>query len=115
MTIREKLFNFFLWWSVIGFSIWLCGTIFSMTVVVPMWSEAPPDSVREFFGETAFNKYIHNFFGPFWMAFRNLPLVIALILGWKSKLHRRYLLIVLITRVIIIIYTFAYIYPINEV
>ncbi len=62
MTTRKKLFTFFLWWSVFGFSIWLGGTIFSMTVVVPMWSEAPPQSVKEFFSQTSFNKYIFNFF-----------------------------------------------------
>lgn len=115
MTLRKKLFIFFLWWAVIGFSIWLGGTVFSMTVVVPMWSESPPQSVKEFFTETSFNKYIFNFFGPPWMAIRNLPVLIALVLGWYSKLHRRYLLITFISLVIGIIYTFTYIYPINEI
>lgn len=115
MTLRKKLFIFFLWWAVIGFSIWLGGTVFSMTVVVPMWSESPPQSVKEFFTETSFNKYIFNFFGPPWMAIRNLPVLITLVLGWYSKLHRRYLLITFISLVIGIIYTFTYIYPINEI
>ncbi|MGZ8549440.1 MAG: DUF1772 domain-containing protein [Chitinophagaceae bacterium] len=115
MTIRKKLFNFFVWWAVLGFSIWLGGTVFSMTVVVPMWSEAPPQSVKEFFSETSFNKYIFNFFGPPWMAIRNLPVLIALVLGWDSKLHRKYLLITFISLIIGIIYTFTYIYPINDI
>ena len=115
MTTRKMLFNFFLWWAVLGFSIWLGGTIFSMTVIVPMWSEAPPQSVKEFFSETSFNKYIFNFFGPPWMAIRNLPVLIALVLGWDSKLHRQYLLITFISLIIGIIYTFTYIYPINDI
>lgn len=115
MKTRQMLFNFFLWWAVIGFSIWLGGTIFSMTVIVPMWSEAPPQSVKEFFSETSFNKYIFNFFGPPWMAIRNLPVLIALVLGWDSKLHRQYLLITFISLIIGIIYTLIYIYPINDI
>jgi uncharacterized membrane protein len=114
MKVRKALFNFFLWWAVIGFSIWLGGTIFSMSVVVPMWSEAPPQSVKEFFGETSFNKYIFNFFGPPWMAIRNLPILIALLLGWYSKPHRWYLIITFTSLIIGIIYTFTYIYPIND-
>ncbi|MBK7428251.1 MAG: DUF1772 domain-containing protein [Saprospiraceae bacterium] len=49
------------------------------------------------------------------MAIRNLPVLIALVLGWYSKLHRQYLLITFISLIIGIIYTFTYIYPINEV
>jgi len=115
MTLRQKLFTFFLWWAVIGFSIWVGGTIFSMTVVVPMWSESPPQSVHDFFGMTSFNKYIFNFFGPPWMAIRNLPVLFALVCGWYSKPHRRYLLVTLISLILGIVYTFTYIYPINDI
>jgi hypothetical protein len=34
MTLRKKLFTFFLWWAVIGFSLWVGGTLFNMTVIV---------------------------------------------------------------------------------
>ena len=85
MKQRKRLFNFFLWWAVIGFSIWFGGTIFSMSVIVPMWSDNLPESARVFFSETTFAKYIYNFFGPPWMALRNLPLFIALALGWIVK------------------------------
>ena len=115
MTLREKAFSFFLWWAVFGFSIWLGGTIFSMSVVVPMWSDAPPRSVQEFFGGTSFNEYIYNFFGPPWMVVRNLPVFIALALGWHSRPHRQCLIMTAITLIAGIIYTIAYIYPINDV
>ncbi|MEJ7830299.1 MAG: anthrone oxygenase family protein [Segetibacter sp.] len=115
MTLRKKLFNFFIWWAVISFSLWVGGTLFNMTVVVPMWSESPPQSVKEFFGETSFYKYMFNFFGPPWMVIRVLPVLIALILGWYSKLHRNYLLTTLIILILAIVYTLTYIYPINDI
>jgi uncharacterized membrane protein len=114
MNLRKVLFGFFLWWAVIGFSTWVGGTLFSMSVVVPMWSESPPQSVKEFFGGTNFNTYIYHFFGPPWMIIRNLPVLIVLLLGWYSKGHRRYLLVTLISIVFGIVYTMAYIYPIND-
>ena len=115
MTLRKKLFTFFLWWSVIGFSLWVGGTLYNMTVIVPIWSESPPESVRDFFGDTSFSKYINNFFGPPWMAIRNLPIIIALILGWNSKLHRRYLLITTIIFITAVVFTLTYIYSINDI
>ena len=48
------------------------------------------------------------------MAIRNLPILMALILGWYSKSHRHYLLTTLLILILGIVYTFAYIYPINE-
>lgn len=112
--MRQKLFNFFLWWAVIGFSIWFGGTIFSMSVIVPMWSDSLPASARDFFGETSFTTYIYNFFGPPWMVIRNLPLLIALILGWNYKSHRHYLLISFFILVAAIAYTIIYVYSLNE-
>ena len=115
MSLRTILYNVFLWWSVIGMSIWVGGTIFSMSVIVPMWSKTPPDSVRFFFGQTTFNKYIWNFFGPPWMAIRNLPLFITLVLGWNFRPQREYLVMAGICVLFGIIYTLTYVYPINDV
>lgn len=115
MKFRKKLFEIFLWLAVFGFSIWVGGTIFSMSVVVPMWSESPPESVKEFFGGTSFNKHIFNFFGPLWMPIRNLPVFLALVFGWYSPLHRRYILIALFTIFAGVFFTVIYIYPINEI
>lgn len=115
MTLRKKLLTFFLWWAVIGFSLWVGGTLFNMTVIVPIWSESPPESVRHFFGDTSFVKHIYNFFGPPWMAIRTLPIVVALFLGWSSKLHRRYLLITTIIFIVSVVSTLVYVYPINAI
>ncbi|MBK9226623.1 MAG: DUF1772 domain-containing protein [Ignavibacteria bacterium] len=114
MITRKKLFNFFLWWAVFGFSIWLGGTIFSMSVVVPMWvkhlhNQLKNSSKRQVLINTSL------IFGPPWMAIRNLPVLIALVLGWYSKQHRQYLLITFISLIIGIIYTITYVYPINDI
>ena len=114
MFTNKNLFNFLLWWAVIGFSIWLGGTIFSISVIVPMWSESLPDSARVFFSETSFTKHIYNFFGPPWMAIRNLPLLLALFVGWKSVKHRRYLLISVTILISSIVFTVIYVYSINN-
>jgi hypothetical protein len=114
MELRALLYTIFLWWSVIGFSIWVGGTIFSMSVVVPMWSYSPPESVKFFFGQTTFNKNIWNFFGPPWMAIRNLPLFVTLALGWNLRPQREFLLIAAVCTFFGIIYTLAYVYRIND-
>lgn len=112
MKYSEHLFAFCLWWAVIGFSIWFGGTVFSMTVIVPMWSYDLPESARSFFGETIFNQSIYNFFGPPWMLARNIPLIIALVLGWNTRL-RPMLLLSSFILVIAIIITILYVYPMN--
>jgi hypothetical protein len=115
MITRKNLFNFFIWWSVIGSSIWIGGTIYMMLVINPQWSCNPPDSVKFFFGQTGFAKYIWNFFGPPFMILRTLlPQVGALLLGWYSVSHRKYLLIALLCSLIVIIFTLIYVYPIND-
>jgi uncharacterized membrane protein len=115
MTLRTILYNIFIWWSVIGMSIWMGGTVFSMCVVVPMWSKTPPDSVRFFFGATEFNKYIWNFFGPPWMAIRNFPLFITTVLAWNLRPQREYLAMAAICTLFGIVYTLTYVYPINDI
>ena len=116
MKWRKNLFNFSIWWSVIGVSIWVGGTVYMMSVVDPQWSKNPPESVRYFLGQTDFFKYIWNFFGPPFMILRSLlPVMLALIFGWNSRLHRRYLSITLLITVILIIFTLVYVYPINNV
>jgi Domain of unknown function (DUF1772) len=115
MEKRRFFYNIFLWWSVIGMSIWVGGTIFSMSVVVPMWSDNPPGSVHFFFGQTSFNKYIWNFFGPPFMALRNLPQLVTLALGWYLRPQRKYLLVAVICTLFGVIYTLTYVYPINDI
>ena len=115
MKLRQKLFVAFLWLSVINLSIWIGGTLFNMIVVVPLWSKPLPGSVTDFFHGTNAYKCLLDFYGPPWMAFRILPIVIALFLGWHSKNHRSYLLFTLATIFIGLVLSIKVIFPINEV
>jgi hypothetical protein len=116
MTIRNRVLLFCLWASVIALTTWVGGTLYQMLVVVPMWSAAPPDSVRAFFQGTDYNRTIFHFFGPPFIVARNLPLVAALLAGWHLPRHRRALLIaVLCFTGFGVIFTLTSIYPINAV
>ena len=102
-----------MWWAVIGYSLWMGGTFFSMAVVVPMWSDNPPTSVTEFFGGTIFNSTIYNFFGPPWMIARIIPLVLLLITAAPNQ--RRWLFIPAGCMALMIIFTLVFVYPINTI
>ncbi|HTJ48111.1 MAG TPA: DUF1772 domain-containing protein [Cyclobacteriaceae bacterium] len=114
MTKGQKIVrNVISWWAVIGFGLWVGGTLFSMLVIVPLWSSSPPESVRSFFLGTNFNNTVLNFFGPQWMVVRAAPLFIYTALSWRNK-KKWWLIISSMSMIIIIIFTLVYIYPINE-
>jgi len=115
MTLREKALNVLLWYSVLAWGTWFGGTLYQMLVVVPMWSAAPPESVQSFFLGTDYNNTIFNFFGPPFMAARVLPIVVALALAWHLPRHRNALGVAVLCLFVTIIFTFAYIYPLNAV
>ncbi len=113
--MRATVLQILLWISVIAWGSWFGGTLYQMLVVVPMWSSSPPESVREFFQGTDYNRYIVRFFGPPFMGIRTLPALLALIVGWYSPAHRYSLLLTVACLAFTVIFTFAYIYPINDV
>ncbi len=115
MKLRNILWKVCIWWAVLGWSIWVGGTVFHMVVIVPLWSASPPESVRAFFGSTHFYHTVWNFFGPPWMIARTLPLVLLLFLGWKSASHRPLLLLIMVGTLFNLVYTLTYIYPINDI
>lgn len=88
MTLREKILNVLLWYTVIAWGAWAGGTLYQMLVVVPMWSANPPESVRLFFTGTSYTETVYNFFGPPFMAARLLPTLAALLLAWHLPRHR---------------------------
>ena len=114
MTLRQKLFTVFIWLAVINLSIWVGGTLFHMIVVLPIWSQPLPGSVKEFFGGTSAYEYLLDFYGPKWMVIRITPVIISLLLAWNSKRHRNFLLITVSTIALGIILTILYVYPIND-
>ena len=88
--------------------------MFHMIVVLPIWSQPLPESVENFFGNTKAYEYLLNFYGPKWMIIRILPIIVSLFLGWRSKRHRYFLLVTLLTVVFGILLTIILVYPIND-
>jgi uncharacterized membrane protein len=115
MKTRNRIAQVLLWLAVLGLSIWFGGTLYQMLVIVPLWSESPPESVRAFFLGTRYNETIWNFFGPPFMLARLAPLLGALIVGWHLPQHRKWLLTGAICMGFGVVFTLAYIYPINDV
>lgn len=115
MAKRDRILVLLLWLSVIGLSTWVGGTLYNMLVIVPLWNASPPDSVRAFFHGTEWNRTIFNFFGPPFIVARNLPVFLALLVGWHRPPHRFYLLVAVGCLAAAAIYTFAYVYPVNRV
>lgn len=116
MTARNRILLISLWLSVVALTTWVGGTLYQMVVIVPLWSASPPESVRTFFLGTDWNRTIFNFFGPTFIALRNLPILAALFAGWHLRSHRRALLIATGCFTIFgALFTIAYVYPINAV
>ena len=114
MSLRERALGVLLWYSILAWGTWVGGTLYQMLVVVPMWSAAPPESVREFFQGTSYLDHIVNFFGPPFMAARVLPVFIALALAWRLPRLRRLLGFASLCFVATVVFTLAFIYPIND-
>ena len=115
MKMRDRATQILLWLAVLGLSIWFGGTLYQMLVIVPMWSASPPESVRAFFQGTRYNETIWNFFGPPFMVARLAPLLGALLVGWHLPQHRKWLLVAAVCMAFGVVFTLAYVYPINDV
>ena len=115
MSIRNQALNVLLWYAIFAWGIWLGGTLYQMLVVVPMWSASPPESLRAFLQATEYNRTVYHFFGPPFIAARIVPLIIALAVAWHLPKHRVALGVAAVGVVAIVIFTLAYIYPINAV
>lgn len=115
MRIRNRITQILVWLAVLGLSVWFGGTLYQMLVIVPMWSASPPESVRAFFLGTRYNETIWNFFGPPFMVARLAPLLGALLVGWHLPRHRKWLLAASFCMAFGVVFTLAYIYPINDV
>jgi hypothetical protein len=116
MTTRNTVLLISLWLSVIAMSTWVGGTLYQMSVIVPLWSASPPESVRAFFLGTNWNRTVFSFFGPPFILARNVPIVIALVAGWHSPPHRRAILLTTACFTVFgALFTVFYVYPINDV
>jgi uncharacterized membrane protein len=111
---RWSLLQLALWCCVVAWSIWFGGMLFQMRVVVPMWNEDPPSSVRRFFGRTRYAETVGRFFGARFMAARALLVALAFCLAWNFPEHQFALAIALGCVVATIIHAVFYMYRINR-
>ena len=112
---RELLVEILLWYNVLSLAIWCGGTVFSMLVIVPLWSASPPESVRAFFLGTDFKRTVFRFFGPVTQIARALPLFALVIVAWPYANVRPWLIVPGATMLFGIVFTRAYVYRINDV
>src|SRR5579863_2552562 len=112
--LRHGIVEVLLWYNVLSLSIWFGGTIYQMLVIVPLWSSAPPESVRAFFAGTGYPRTINNFFGQRTQALRAIPLFLLPIVGWADADLRLWLAIPALCMTVALVMTLAYIYPIND-
>ena len=115
MTTRDLFSLVFLWIAVLSWGIWVGGTIYQMAVIVPIFSASPPESLRAFLSSTDFPRHVVSFFGPRWMPVRMLSVFGVLICGWNLRGHRPFFLAAAICMTAAVVFTLAYIYPINAV
>jgi hypothetical protein len=115
MEARTNITTALLWLSVIVWSIWVGGTIYQMIVIVPIWGDSLPESLHSFFSQTSYNQNVLNFFGPKWVPIRYVTLYLLLIAGWPFSAHRPLFITAVVTMTVGLIFTFAYVYPMNAV
>ena len=115
MTTRDIFTLAFLWIAVLSWGIWVGGTIYQMAVIVPIFNASPPESLRAFLSNTDFSRHIVKFFGPRWMPVRMLSLFGVLICGWNLRAHRPFFVAAAICMTAGMVFTLAYIYPMNAV
>jgi hypothetical protein len=112
---RETLVRVLLWYNVLSLGIWVGGTVFSMTVIVPIWSASPPESLRAFFQGTTYMTTVYNFFGPVTQVARALPLFVLAAVAYKYSAVRPWILACTGTLLFGLSLTRAYVYPLNVV
>jgi len=115
MPRRDLIVNYLLWYNVLSLGIWVGGTLFQMLVVVPLWSDSPPESVHAFWAGTQYYSTIHHFFGPLTQVLRVVPLLALVVVAWPNAELRTWIVICAATMVFGFIFTRAYVYPMNDV
>jgi hypothetical protein len=115
MPSREALLKALLWYNVLSLSIWVGGTLYQMLVIVPIWSAAPPESLRAFLQGTTFLATIPRFFGPVTQLLRALPLAALVGVAWKYSAIRPSIAACAATMLVGLVMTRAFIYPMNDV
>jgi hypothetical protein len=115
MSGRERWTRIFLWFTVVSSGIGLGAKIFDLVVLAAAWGAVPPESLKLMpYGEK-FPVNPGDFFQPL-NIFIIIPVIGALVTGWKTpKSYRMWLLLPVISLVIASVATPLLFWPIiNE-
>lgn len=116
MSRRLSIAQIFLWLFVIVLGIAIGGGLYEQLVVVPLWSNAPPDSVLAYHQHNVANpQFALNQGGRFWMFFTPLSgllAVAALVSGLRTQTaHRKWRIAGTALTLIVIVLTFVWFVP----
>jgi uncharacterized membrane protein len=103
-----------LWIAVIATAISLGGNVFQMVVIDPIWSGAPPESVRSLASETPLFKGVKRFHTNPLYAFALVCLLSTPFLAWTIPEARKWLLSAVGIYLVIVLGTILYVWPINK-
>jgi uncharacterized membrane protein len=113
--MRRIVTNVCLWIAVITIAIGVAGNLFQSTVIDPVWSASPPESVQAFSSSTALVSGVKRFHqNPIYLI-GLLCLVASPVLAWNRSSMRKWLLIGAVIYIGIIVVTALYFYPVNAV
>ncbi len=113
--MRVVATNVCLWIAVVTLAISVGGNLFQMTVVDPVWSSSPPESVQKFTSETSLVSGVKKFHqNPIYL-FGLVCLVASPLLAWNRRAMRNWLLIAAAIYIGIVLVTLLYFYPMNHV
>lgn len=116
--MRVLALNICLWIAAITLAISVGGNLFQRTVLDPVWSTSPPDSVQAFSSETslvAIRQGMKRFHQSPTFLFGLACLVASPLLAWNKRAMRNWLLIAAVIYIGIGLVTVLYFYPMNAV
>ena len=113
--MRVLATNVCLWIAVVTLAISVGGNLFQRTVIDPVWSGSPPESVQAFSSETSLLSGMKKFHqNPIYL-FGLVCLVASPFLAWNRPAMRNWLLTAAVIYVGIVLVTVLYFYPMNGV
>ncbi len=103
-----------LWIAVIAWSLWIGGLMYETVVIMPLWSANLPQSVLEWNSRPNFVMNPTRFYVPIVITLI-LSLSLGMILSWKSRNQRLWLILSTVCAITAFVFTLIYFFPKNDV
>ncbi len=103
-----------LWIAVIAWSLWIGGLMYETVVIMPLWSANLPQSVLEWNSRPNFVMNPTRFYVPIVITLI-LSLSLGMILSWKSRNQRHWLILSTVCAITAFVFTLIYFFPKNDV